>query len=33
VEELGGGSSTPATSDKLGVVKIDEQTIKMNDKD
>ena len=33
VEELGGGSFTPATSDKLGVVKIDGQTIKMNGKD
>ena len=33
VEELGGGSSTPATSDKLGVVKIDGKTIKMNNSD
>lgn len=33
VEELGGGSSTPATSDKLGVVKIDGKTIKMNSND
>lgn len=31
VEELGGSSSTPATQDKLGVVKLDGQTIKMND--
>lgn len=33
VEELGGGSFTPATSDKLGVVKIDGKTIKMNNND
>ena len=33
VEELGGGSSTPATSEKLGVVKLDGQTIKMNEQD
>jgi hypothetical protein len=33
VEELGGGASTPATSDKLGVVKIDGKTIKMNSND
>jgi hypothetical protein len=33
VEELGGSSSTPATSSKLGVVKLDGQTIKMNEQD
>jgi ribosome assembly protein YihI (activator of Der GTPase) len=33
VEELGGSSFTPATQDKLGVVKLDGQTIKMNDED
>lgn len=33
VEELGGSSSTPATSSKLGVVKLDGQTIKMNGQD
>ena len=33
VEELGDSTSTPATSEKLGVVKLDGQTIKMNEQD